>query len=126
MKNSSLYIVTLTLLVTHQIDAAYWNEWEMFKLPGGVQFFDIFNFALIPILLFGLRAVVLNQANGYLHSLFASCLGILTFLIHAGFYLYGFHQFNLPVSATIIVACGVFGLLHFLSTIKLRKDFGRA
>ena len=126
MKISSVFIVTLTLLVSHQIDAAYWKEWEMFYLPGGIQFFDIFNLALIPVLLVGLRAVILRQRSGYIHSLFASFLGVLTFLIHAGFYLFGYQQFNLPVSASIIVGCGVSGLVQFYFTFKSRKDFGSA
>ncbi len=25
-----VYIATLTLLICHQIDAAYWKEWEMY------------------------------------------------------------------------------------------------
>jgi hypothetical protein len=124
MNLSSMYIVTITLLVSHQIDAAYWKEWEMFRHPGGIQFFDIFNLALIPILLIGLRAVILQQRSGYKHSLFVSFLGILTFIIHSGFYLFGFQQFNLPVSAAIIIGCGAAGIAQFYFTLKSRNDFG--
>ena len=27
--------LNFALLVTHQIDSAYWKEWELFHLPGG-------------------------------------------------------------------------------------------
>ena len=126
MKVSSAFIVTLTLLVSHQIDAAYWKEWEMFQLPGGIQFFDIFNLILIPVLLVGLRAVILRQHNGYIYSFFAAFLGVLTFLIHFGFYIFSFQQFNLPVSTAIIIGCGVSGFAQAYCTLKSRKDFGSA
>ena len=35
------YFVTMLALILHQIDAAYWQEWEMFFLPGGVQGFAV-------------------------------------------------------------------------------------
>ena len=28
------YLADLTLLVVHEIDSAYWKEWELFHLPG--------------------------------------------------------------------------------------------
>ena len=31
-----LYIVNLTLLILHEMDSAYWKEWQLFHLPGGV------------------------------------------------------------------------------------------
>ena len=33
----ALYLVNASLLVTHEIDSAYWNEWELLHLPGGIQ-----------------------------------------------------------------------------------------
>lgn len=115
---AKLYILTSSLLVTHQIDAAYWREWEMFNLPGGIQFFDLFNLAVVPILLLGLRAVVLNRKSGLNYCLFASTLGLATLLIHLGFALAGFKQFNLPISVTIIGACGVCGLALLVATLR--------
>ncbi len=41
MTPEKMYATTLTFLIAHQIDAAYWKEWEMFLLPGGIQFFDL-------------------------------------------------------------------------------------
>ena len=37
------YLMTMTALIIHQIDAAYWKEWEMFFIPGGIQGFLVFN-----------------------------------------------------------------------------------
>lgn len=39
-----IYIVTLSLLVTHQIVAADWKEWEMFLVPEkGHQYLSIYT-----------------------------------------------------------------------------------
>ena len=29
-----LYLTNAVLLINHEIDSAYWKEWELFKLPG--------------------------------------------------------------------------------------------
>ncbi len=118
-----IYVLTLTLLVTHQIDAAYWHEWEMFLLPGGIQFFDLFNLGIIPILLIGYKAVILRTSRGYYYSWLLAGLGILTALIHSGFYLHGYRQFTLLVSALIIVLCAVSGIIQMILTIQEREKF---
>lgn len=112
------YLVTLSLLIVHQIDAAYWHEWDMFLVPGGIQFFDIFNLMIIPLLLLGLRAVVLKHKRGYYYSCGSACLGLLTCAIHSGFYGYGYSQFRLPISFIIIVLCGVSGAVQLLLTTQ--------
>ncbi|MFN9811237.1 MAG: DUF6713 family protein, partial [Deltaproteobacteria bacterium] len=40
-----LYLLQLALLATHQVDAAYWHEWDVFGVPGGLTFFLVFNLA---------------------------------------------------------------------------------
>ena len=32
-----LYLVNAVLLITHEIDSAYWKEWELFKLLEAAQ-----------------------------------------------------------------------------------------
>ena len=29
------YFVNSVLLIVHEIDSAYWEEWNLFRLPGG-------------------------------------------------------------------------------------------
>ena len=118
-----IYILTLSLLVTHQIDAAYWKEWELFLVPGEIQFFDIFNLAVIPVLLVGFKSVVLMKKSGYYYSYFLSSLGLLTFLIHSGFYWNGYRQFTLPVSLAVIILCAVSAVIQLIVTIRQREVF---
>ena len=48
-----LLTANLTLLLAHQIDAAWWREWEMFALPGGIQLFVFLNILIVYPLLHG-------------------------------------------------------------------------
>lgn len=99
------YFSTLCLLVLHQIDAAYWREWEMFHLPGGIQAYLAFNLLAIPVLLLGYTQVLLRGDQTLLFASLCAGLGALTFLIHAGFALAGFSQFQLPLSMALILLC---------------------
>ena len=57
------YFWTMLCLILHQVDAAYWREWEMFHVPGGIQGFLIFNLAAIALVLAGYRHVLLATAQ---------------------------------------------------------------
>ncbi|MGD0589579.1 MAG: DUF6713 family protein [Bacteroidota bacterium] len=30
-------MLNLTLLIIHEIDSTFWKEWNLFRLPGGIQ-----------------------------------------------------------------------------------------
>lgn len=99
------YFWTMLFLILHQIDAAYWKEWEMFHVPGGVQGFLVFNLAAITLVLVGYRHVLLGSRQAPRYAAVCAALGVGTFLIHAGFALAGLAQFHLPLSVAIIVLC---------------------
>ncbi len=46
--------VNATLLICHEIDSAYWREWELFRIPGGASMFVALHIPLIAIVLWGL------------------------------------------------------------------------
>jgi len=118
-----LYLVNLSLIITHEIDSAYWNEWEMFNLPGGIQFFNIINFLLILILLYGFGLVVKKEKGGFRFSLILSTVGILAFIIHGTFILTGYQQFMLPVSLIILILCLIMSVWLFVSTMQNKMIF---
>jgi hypothetical protein len=99
------YFWTMLFLILHQIDAAYWKEWEMFHVPGGVQGFLVFNLAAIALVLVGYRHVLLGTQRATRYACVCAALGVGTFLIHAGFALAGQEQFYLPLSVAIIALC---------------------
>ncbi|APA66688.1 MULTISPECIES: DUF6713 family protein [unclassified Janthinobacterium] len=99
------YFWTMLLLILHQVDAAYWREWEMFHVPGGIQGFLVFNLAAIALVLAGYRHVLLGTMQARRYAAVCAALGVGTFLIHAGFALAGLEQFHLPLSIAILVLC---------------------
>lgn len=53
-----LYMLNLALLPKHEIHSAYWHEWEMFHLPGGIQIFATLNLLLLLMFIVGLERVI--------------------------------------------------------------------
>ena len=118
-----LYLLNSALLLTHEVDSAYWKEWELFHLPGGIQLFDLLNFALILVVLVGFKLVLLRKKSGYFFSLLISLSGIAAFVIHGTFMLFGFSQFLLPVSLLILVSWLVVSIAQLIFTLKNRHLF---
>ena len=62
-----IYVSNAILLIIHEIDSAYWKEWNLFgiykteKLPNnekkGLTFFLLFHFPMLFAVLFGLIEV---------------------------------------------------------------------
>lgn len=115
------YLFTMCLLILHQIDAAYWQEWEMFYLPGGIQGYLVFNIIVIPIILLGYKSVILNDSRAKGYSFLCAGLGITTFIIHSGFMVFGYEQFTLPLSMLVITLCLITSLYQVKQTITYDK-----
>ena len=99
-----LYLANSVLLINHEIDSAYWKEWELFKLPGGITGFLLLHFPLLLFILYGLILVSKHSASGLLFS-FILCLGgIFAFVIHTYFLRKGRSEFNKPISKGILIA----------------------
>ena len=77
-----VYILNLTLLLLHEIESAYWKEWEILKLPGGITGFIIIHFPLIILLLYGLVELNEQTLTGYIFSIITGIAGVIPFLIH--------------------------------------------
>ena len=100
------YFWTMLFLILHQIDAAYWKEWEMFHVPGGVQGFLVFNLARpLPWCWSATGTCCWPPRGRPCMRAVCAALGVGTFLIHAGFALAGQEQFHLPLSVAIIALC---------------------
>ena len=116
------YIAVATLLVLHQIDAVYYREWEMFLLPGGYLSYMVFNLLAFPFVLFGLNQVSIRHKNAKLWSFFLAALGLITFLIHTVFFLFGDGRFELLGSKIIIYLCLPASLWLGLKAFQIRNS----
>jgi hypothetical protein len=118
----NLYITNLALLVTHEIDSAYWHEWKLFNLPGGIDLFLILNFILIIIFLFGLpRIIEWKKYADYFYLLLAFS-GIFAFIIHTYFIYAGHPEFNTMVSWAILVLTFIFSVLQLSVFFLIKKS----
>lgn len=94
----------LAFAIAHQIDAAYWQEWEMFGLPGGIQLNLLMNLALFVPLLAAARHVYARTRHARVCALGVALAVGLILPIHLGFAIAGDRNFALPVSIAVIVA----------------------
>ncbi|MEN8821776.1 MAG: DUF6713 family protein [Abyssibacter sp.] len=99
-----------TVLCTHQIDAAYWHEWEMFHLPGGNQINLILNLPLIGAGLLAMRRIVLSPDSATWGQAYLITLGLLVVILHTGFFVAGYAQFTQPMSYLLIAATGLLSI----------------
>ena len=99
----NLYVLNFALLFTHQIDSAYWREWDLFHLPGGVQLNLVLNFVLLMVALIGFTLLLQAAPLGYLFALVLASGGVFAFGIHSYFLLRGNPAFRLPASIAVLV-----------------------
>ena len=114
-----IYLINATLIITHEIDSAYWKEWELFKLPGKINFFLILHIFLVFIILLGIVLLLNNLLWGLVLSLILSMAGIFAFSIHRLFISRGHIEFKTPVSQSILVATLILSLIQLVLTLYL-------
>ena len=116
-----IYLTNLVFLISHQIDSAYWKEWEMFGLSGtrGVVVNFFFNLVAISIFMYGLIPVFQGSSAGLAFSLALSVVGLLTFLIHLFFFGKGRNEFKTSLSFFILTSVLIISVLQSIITIAL-------
>src|SRR5512135_3499934 len=105
-----LYLLNAAVLITHEIDSAYWHEWELFNIPGGIQGFLVVNLLLVIVLLYGFQALVMGRSSGIIFSWLLVAGGLLAVVIHTYFILKGSEAFSLPASLVLLLATLVLSL----------------
>lgn len=101
---SCLYALGFALLMAHQVDSAYWREWELFRVPGGAQLNLALNLILLLAGLAGFAAVLERHPTGEAFALVLAGAGIFAFVIHLVFLVRGDHRFRLPASVALLAA----------------------
>jgi hypothetical protein len=122
---NNLVFANVAILITHQIDAAYWHEWEMFKLPGGIQLYNLINLVLFIAILSSTQSILNRTPTGFRNCLIVGGLSLLVLPIHACFAIAGFQQFHLPVSIAIIGLSFVAATSLIIVTMQSRAIFSK-
>jgi hypothetical protein len=112
-----LYLTNAVLLINHEIDSAYWKEWEIFKLPGGITGFLLLHFPLLFFVLYGLVLVVRQSFWGSFFSIILCLGGIFAFVIHTYFLKQGRKEFDKPLSRLILVLTLLVSIAQMIVTI---------
>jgi len=121
-KHRALFLANATVLITHQIDAAYWHEWEMFHIPGGNQVNLLLNLPIIALVLYAQAQVA--RGDGAVALAFYKllpCLGALTVAIHCLFFALGHQAFMQPVSLGLLACTALLSCLQ-LTTLRARPQ----
>lgn len=99
-----LYLTNAVILICHEIDSAYWREWELFNLPGGAGFFVLLHLPLMFLILYGLVLVREGSVAGLVISVLLAASGVFAFAAHMLFMARGHSQFQTPISLFILLA----------------------
>ncbi len=97
-----LYLANAVLLLVHEVDSAYWHEWSLLGLPGGIQFFLLLHLPLVALIFWGFRQVTLWRRGAKAFSFFLAAAGIGAFAIHGLLTARGGLEFRLPMSQAIL------------------------
>ena len=122
---ANLYLGNSVVLITHEIDSAYWHEWELFGLPGGIHLFLLLHLPLIGVVLWGYRSVVLWTRGAQTYSLLLASAGIFAFLIHGGFLAAGTPQFRSPTSLALLFGTLILSVWQIVVVKRCQNDATR-
>ena len=110
-----LYILNATLLLLHEIESAYEQEWEILKLPGKITGFLILHIPIIVLIFYGLIEIDKQSTIGLIFGIVTGIGGIIPFVVHK-IVVKKEEHFNLMISNIIIFSNILSGVgLLFLS-----------
>jgi hypothetical protein len=114
-----LYLFNAVLLINHEIDSAYWKEWNLFKIPGGIASFLVIHLFLVFIILSGIILIHQQTSGGLFISALVSLGGIFAFSIHTYFIKKGHPEFNTTISQMILIALLIISIVQLGLTAYL-------
>jgi len=115
-----VYIANAVILINHEIDSAYWQEWKLLNPEdkNGINGFLVLHFPLLFIILIGSVLIYDNRMAGYIISLVLSAGGIFAFIFHFYHLSKGNPLFNTLLSKAIIVSTLILSLFQGILTIS--------
>ena len=119
---SWLYLLNAAVLITHEIDSAYWHEWELFGIPGGIQVFLALNLLLVIAILYGLQALALGRESGFILAWVLVAGGLFAAIIHSYFLLQGSQAFSSPASLALLFATFALSLAQAAALMKSMRS----
>jgi hypothetical protein len=114
-----IYLANAILLINHEIDSAYWQEWKLInpKDKHGINGFLILHFPILFVVLYGLVLVEKGLLAGLIISLFLGASGIFAFFFHFYHIRRGRHEFNTLLSKSILFSTLIISVVQVILTI---------
>lgn len=118
-----LYLLNASLLIAHEIDSAYWKEWQLFwALLGprrrrltdafGESLFVLLHVPLVAVVLWGLVEVARRTTGGIVMSLVLALSGLFAFTVHTLFNRAGHPEFQTAASRSVLWGTLVLSLIQ--------------
>jgi len=114
------YLVNASLVLCHEIDSAYWREWDLFHLPGGPPGFVALHLIVIPLILVGLVMVARDAERSPWWSIPIAVAGIAGSTLHLTLLALGDSSFSTPFSLALIVAFGLSSATLLVTALRPR------
>jgi hypothetical protein len=113
-----LYALNAALLIAHEIDSAYWREWELFGLGGGGVGFVALHVPLVLLILWGFERLLAGARAGLWMSVVLGLAGLSALVIHGAFLLRGHAQFRTPESIGVLLAAAIVSMAQLILTAR--------
>ena len=116
-----LFLANALVLIAHQIEAAYWHEWDMFFLPGGVQLFVLLNIPILFVVFMGYRAQLLALASARVYTGVLAGCGLFAAVFHGIHLALGDDRFTTPVSYALLAVTMVLSLAQVGVVVQQKR-----
>lgn len=115
-----IYMVNAVLLINHEIDSAYWQEWKLINEndKNGIKGFLWLHFPMLIVILLGVVLVYENRVSGYIISFLLSSGGIFAFFFHFYHLKKGRPEFNTLLSKAIIISTFIVSIIQVFLTVR--------
>lgn len=117
-----LYLANAVVLLVHQMDAAYWREWRLFHLPGGLGLYLILNLPIALVILLGYGAVVARRPSAVACSWVLAGSGLFAVVFHGVYLMRGDPAFRSPVSLALLADTALLSLAQAVLLLRLRRS----
>jgi hypothetical protein len=116
-----IYLANATLIIVHEIDSAYWQEWNLmpFLKGAGAGGFMLIHIPLVALIIYGMIPVTSGSMAGLVISLLLAGGGIFAFFFHTWHIRRGNHEFTTPVSRVILLGTLLLSLPQVILTLVL-------
>lgn len=110
------YILNNTLLLIHEIESGYEEEWKIFNLPFGITGFLIIHVPFIIPMFYGAIGIQNGSKAGLISGIVWGIIGILPIFMHKLFF-YKDNKFNRLSSNILFVSNLITGISLITLTI---------